>query len=297
MRFELAGSSISKDPRILTINYDETFPVSRWIGEGYTHYEVICIGGGGGPGGAGGAPYMMTYGGGGGGGGLHRIQGYLKDLPSNLPIVVGSGGSIGKCDWGNWPPDWNTLTDGGDGGYTSFNGNTCKAGGGEGGHKPQDPVDGDDPTYFTGDGGSGGQGGTNSIGGGPAGGIGGYFNLSGVNRGQGSDMSFDGTWDGIVGDGGGGGAGGAGGVTNGEFVTAQNGALGSYNIDDTTVYGPGKNALQRDDYPPAGLIRPGGGGGAKATPLSGNPRVYGSGGTGVNNAGARGVVIIRLTIV
>jgi hypothetical protein len=91
-----------------------------WVGLGYTHYEVMCIGAVGGNGSDGGAgiswPYYYTnlpggyllthwyspfpttpsiFGGAGGGGGLHRVAGLLADLPDVIPVVVGSAGAHG----------------------------------------------------------------------------------------------------------------------------------------------------------------------------------------------------------
>jgi hypothetical protein len=97
------------------------FLKADWVGLGYTHYEVMCIGAAGGNGSDGGGdmtwPYYYSgydssgrlimhwydphigspniFGGGGGGGGLHRVAGSLADLPDVTPVVVGVAGAQG----------------------------------------------------------------------------------------------------------------------------------------------------------------------------------------------------------
>ena len=134
------------------------FEKGNWIGLGYTHYEVSCIGGAGGYGGGvrralGYKQYSFSKGGGGGGGGLHRVSGLLSDLPESCPVVIGQAGEKGidgngaqrelvRVDadglayvpYQYYPnPEFREPQPGQDGGTSSFNGDTCQASGGKGG--------------------------------------------------------------------------------------------------------------------------------------------------------------------
>ena len=137
MRLELAGSLVRPDPLVVRYDFNDTFDTLRYIDLGYTHFEVICIGGGGGRGGgidtAGTGTLIRSYGGAGGGGGFHQIRGLLSALPDSCSIVVGQGGVPGIEDVSN-PA---VTTNGGNGGVSTFNTNTCRASGGEGGKRVQ----------------------------------------------------------------------------------------------------------------------------------------------------------------
>jgi Glycine-rich domain len=205
MRFELAGSITAPDPLILKFNANSTFDPAKYTDLGYTDFDVICIGGGGGMGGgintANTGTQIRSYGGAGGGGGLQRVQGLLSALPPTCPVVVGAGGSLGTDHDSNV----GLTTDGGDGGYSSFNGATCQASGGKGGKRVQS----NSLTVATmADGGEGGMGGRTLAGGGASGGTAGTPTATGPGV-PGTDGS-DGTWSGNIGKGGGGGAGGVG---------------------------------------------------------------------------------------
>lgn len=86
-----------------------------YVGLGYTHFEVWCIGAVGGAGGS----YLESsafythgsknYGGGGGGGGLHHVAGLLADLPDATPVVVGQAGIDGVNNLG--PVKWSLISD------------------------------------------------------------------------------------------------------------------------------------------------------------------------------------------
>src|SRR6185503_11440524 len=137
MRIELAGSLIRPDPLVLRFDANATFDTLKYIDMEYTHFEVICIGGGGGAGGgidtANTGTQIRSFGGAGGGGGFHRVRGLLSALPDTCPVVVGGGGALGTEHASN-PA---LTTNGGDGGASTFNTNTCRASGGEGGKRVQ----------------------------------------------------------------------------------------------------------------------------------------------------------------
>lgn len=277
MRFELAGTSIRPAPIVIRIIQNENFYPDNYVQMEYTNFEVICIGAGGGTGGGidtGDA--VRSYGGAGGGGGYHRVRGILLALPNICPVVIGLGGSPGT-DHASNP---GLTTHGADGGYSSFNDTTCRASGGQGGRRVQT----NSLTASTlAHGGVGGVGNRINPGGGAVGGAAGSPSppVSGV-------AGVDGTFFTNVGKGGGGGAGGLGqyGVSE-ALVSATAGGRGSYNPGDTSVYGPG--------FPPSNdpigggqLIVPGSASGAKASPLTGLPTVYGQ-------SGKSGIVVLRLT--
>jgi hypothetical protein len=284
MRIELAGSLIVADPLVIVFNEDADFDVVSYMELGYTHFDVICIGAGGGRGGgidtANTGSLIRNYGGEGGGGGFHRVQGLLSALPTACPVVVGAAGTLGIEHSDNV----GAVTDGGDGGFSSFNDPTCRASGGKGGKK----VESNSSTIATvADGGEGGLGDRVAAGGGASGGVAGIPTDTGPGTpGLNAD---DGQLFQNIGEGGGGGAGGVGKYGSGGItcVAGTNGGRGSYNPGDITVSGPGD--LPSDDPGSGALsIKPGIASGAKAAPLSGLPTVHGQS----NNPG---VVVIRLT--
>lgn len=293
MRFELAGSLIRPAPLLLTFNANATFDTQKYIDDGYTHFDVICIGGAGGMGGGidtgGAGTQIRSYGGAGGGGGFHRARGLLAALPATCPVVVGAGGALGA----EHVSDPAGTTNGGNGGASSFNTNTCRASGGEGGKRVQS----NSVTVTTqAHGGAGGAGNRVTVGGGAAGGVAGTPTATGP--GTPGTAGADGTFINNVGKGGGGGAGGVGKTGSVVCNAGTAGGRGSYNPGDTSVYGPGE---------PAGLgettgsqnVKPGGASGAKASPLNGLPTLYGRSWGGPwtgRRPGDPGVVIIRLTV-
>ena len=286
MRLELAGSLIQPEPLVLRYDANQTFDTQKYIDLGYTHFDIICIGGGGGPGGgidtANTGTLVRSYGGAGGGGGLHRARGLLSALPATCPIVVGAGGTPGTNHLDN-PA---LTTNGGDGGGSSFNTNTCRASGGMGGKR----VQANSLTVSTqAHGGDGGAGNRFNPGGGATGGVAGTPTATGP--GTPGTAGVDGTYFTNIGKGGGGGAGGVakyGGVT---CNAATAGGRGAYNPGDTSVYGPGE-PVSADPQTGAANTRPGGASGAKASPLNGLPTLFGQ---SWGMSGKKGVVIIRLT--
>jgi hypothetical protein len=290
MRFELSGSLIRPDPLVIKFNTNQNFDTVKYMNMGYTNFDVICIGGGGGMGGgidtANTGTLIRSYGGAGGGGGLHRVNGLLSALPSSCPIVIGAGGTLGAEDVSNV----GLVTDGGDGGSSSFNGATCRASGGKGGKKVQS----NSLTVTTSaNGGDGGVGDRVNAGGGAAGGVAGTPSATGP--GVAGVAGVDGTWNGIIAQGGGGGAGGVGKYGSGGTTcnAATSGGRGSYNPGDLSVYAPGDIP---DPDPQSGSLNtvPGGAGGGKPTPVNGLPYTYGNS-AGRRAVGDPGTVVIRLT--
>lgn len=288
MRFELSGSLIRPDPLVLTYTDDATFDTDDYIDLGFTHFEVICIGGGGGAGGGidteNTGTLVKSYGGAGGGGGFHRIRGLLSALPSTCSIVVGAGGANGVSQAGN-PPNLGLVTNGSDGEASTFNTNTCRASGGKGGIR----VQANSVTVSTdADGGEGGIGNRTVAGGGSPGGVAGTPSADGP--GTPGTAGSDGTIsnNGVIGKGGGGGAGGVGKYGGVTCNAATSGGRGSYNPSDTSVYGP-NDSPTNDSATSAVAVVPGRASGAKASPLTGLPAIYGR-----SNGGA-GVVVVRLT--
>lgn len=283
MRIELSGSLVHVEPLNLIFTQDQDFSPEMYTALGYTHFEAICIGAGGGSGGgidtANTGTLIRSYGGRGGGGGFHRSRGVLATLPEPCPISVGQPGADGS-DHASNPA---LTTHGQDGGFSSFNDNTCQASGGEGGKRVQANADNVAPVA---DGGDGGLGNRTAAGGGGAGGVCGTPSPSGPGT-PGIDGK-DGTLINDIGAGGGGGAGGVG--KYGTAVTclsATAGGRGAYDPGDTSVYGPGANPSMDEDTDAADIV-PGDGGGAKTAPLNSLPTVYGS-------SGQPGVVVLRLT--
>lgn len=290
MRFELSGSLSHPDPLVIQFTANQDFDPTKYIAMGYTNFDVICIGGGGGMGGgidtANTGTQIRSYGGAGGGGGLQRVQGLLSALPASCPVVVGAGGALGTEDSSNV----GLVTDGGDGGYSSFNGDTCQASGGKGGQRVQS----NSLTVTTSaNGGEGGIGGRTNAGGGAAGGTAGTPSATGPGV-AGTD-GIDGSWNGSIGSGGGGGAGGVGKYGSGGLTAnaATAGGKGSYNAGDTSVYALGGLEMADQESGSPSVV-PGNAGGAKATPLNGLPYTYGSSHS-ARIPGDKGTVVIRLT--
>ena len=289
MRFELAGTLVRPAPVSLYLANGSEFAPDDYIKQGYTNFDVICIGASGGAGGgintAGTGTNIRSTGGNGGGGGLHRVQGLLTALPALCPVVVGKSGTIGK----DHISDPGQTTDGGDGGYSSFNTTTCVASGGKGGRQVQTNSTTDSTLA---DGGVGGVGGSNVAGGGAIGGTAGTPTATGPGD-PGVDGA-DGGWDGEIGEGGGGGAGGVG--LYGTKVTcnaATAGGAGSFDSGDLQVYGPG-GSPSTEASSGASSVTPGRASGAKAAPITGLTDIYGQSShvAATNNVG---LVVIRLT--
>jgi hypothetical protein len=290
MRFELAGSLLRPAPVIISFTSSQNFDPTIYINKGYTNFDVICIGGGGGMGGgidtANTGTLVRSYGGAGGGGGYHRVRGLLSALPNPCPVVVGAGGALGTEHASN-PA---LTTNGGDGGASTFNTNTCRASGGQGGKR----VQANSLTVTTlAAGGDGGIGNRIIAGGGGTGGVAGTPTATGP--GTAGTAGADGTFAQDIGQGGGGGAGGVGkyGGAGTTCNAATNGGRGSFNPGDTSVYSPG----DIPDADPTSLslsVIPGGAGGAKAAPVNGLPLTYGNS-KGTRAVSDPGIVIIRLT--
>jgi hypothetical protein len=288
MRLELAGSLVRPDPVIVRFDANGNFDVQSYINLGYTHFDVICIGAGGGMGGGidtgNTGTFIRSYGGAGGGGGFHRVRGLLSALPSTCPVVVGIGGVAGTEHASN-PA---LTTNGGNGGSSSFNTNTCLASGGIGGKR----VTTNSTTASTlANGGDGGVGNRGPAGGGGIGGTAGTPTATGP--GTPGIPGADGTFFNNVGKGGGGGAGGVGKYGGITCNPATGGGRGSYNPGDTSVYGPGGSPGNEPNSGAANII-PGGASGAKASPLNGLPTIFGQS-KGNRSNGDPGVVILRLT--
>lgn len=288
MRIELSGSLVAPAPLVLRYEASATFDTAYYINLGYTHFDVICIGAGGGTGGGidtnNTGTLLRCWGGAGGGGGYFRTRGLLSALPSSCPIVVGTGGVVGTSH-ASLPAN---TTDGVDGGYSSFNTNTCRASGGKGGKRVQS----NSTTVTTqAHGGAGGIGNSVVAGGGAAGGIAGTPALPGP--GVAGTPGVDGTFDYDLGKGGGGGAGGVGKYDGTTLNNGTIGGRGSYNPGDISVYGPG-GAISKDPKTLAFDVVPGGASGAKASPLTGLPTIYGQS-KGDLTTGASGIVVVRLT--
>jgi len=284
MRLKLAGSLSQPKPLSLSLVNGTPFIPATYIDMGYTDFDVICIGAGGGRGGgidtANSGTLIRSYGGAGGGGGLQRVKGLLSALPVSCPVLVGVPGVVGTEHVSN-PA---LTTDGTDGGYSAFNGTTCRASGGKGGKRVQS----NSVTVTTqANGGEGGVGGSTIPGGGAAGGVAGT--PSGTGPGTLGTTGFDGSWTGIIGKGGGGGAGGVGKYGGVALDPATDGGRGSYNPGDLIVYGPGEAPTDDLVTNSPGVI-PGKAGGAKASPLNKLPYIYGK-------SGEAGAVVIRLIAV
>jgi Glycine-rich domain len=289
MRLELAGSIDRRMPLVVNLVNGVPFIPQQYIDMGYTDFDVMCIGAGGGMGGGiktgNTGTQIRSFGGAGGGGGLHRARGLLSALPTSCPVVVGVGGAPGT----EHVSDPALTSDGGDGGYSSFNGATCRASGGKGGQK----VVSNSQTVTTGaNGGQGGAGDRILSGGGANGGTAGTPTATGP--GAPGTAAQDGTWNGIIGQGGGGGAGGVAKYGGFTLNAATAGGRGSFNTNDTSVYGPG--GIPASDLLDSGAnnVIPGGASGAKPTPLNDLPYIYGQS-YGQLVVAQFGLVVVRLT--
>lgn len=304
----LPDPNLSSDlpPQTFLFSDGDGFLKADWVGLGYTHYEVICIGAVGGNGGgqrmySGDMQFSISFGGGGGGGGLHRMAGLLSELPDSCPVVVGQAGDNG-IDGDTSPSHFVVPTSGGDGGVSSFNTETCFASGGKGAD-PTRIAAGNYPDSWPifgpgGNGGEGGVGGRALAGGGAFGAESELHYEGGVEptdyRSATLFPAEDGTWDGGVGQGGGGGRGGNY-LTPGDFRAypsrleeASSGGQGSFSYGDTSVYGPRQSRQLFTGFGVSQILIPGSGGGAKLSKLA----TYGSRSPGANPNGA---VFIRLT--
>jgi len=289
MRLELAGSVLQPPPLTVKLLDGVDFVPQQYIDMGYTDFEVLVIGAGGGTGGGirtgNTGTQVRSYGGAGGGGGLHRVRGVLSALPAACPVVVGVGGNPGL----DHVSDPALTTDGEDGGYSSFNGNTARASGGQGGRK----VATNSVTVSSqANGGAGGIGDRILAGGGAVGGVAGTPTATGP--GTPGTAGADGSWDGIIGEGGGGGAGGVGTYLGVTANAATAGGRGSFDPGDTSVYGLATSASTDSGDSGAANIVPGGAGGARATPLNHLPLQYGES-YGVRQKGNDGYVVIQLS--
>jgi hypothetical protein len=291
MRLELSGSIVHVKPLAVIFDVSGSFDAAAYMELGYTNFDVICIGGGGGNGGgidtANTGTLIRNYGGEGGGGGFQRVRGLLSALPSICVVVVGAAGADGTTHVST-PA---STTDGAPGGFSSFNGTTCRASGGLGGKRAQS----NSATIATvANGGQGGIGNTITAGGGGLGGVAGVP----TNPGPGT-LGTDGE-DGIIqeniGHGGGGGAGGVGKyglpvdpvtLRKEPYNAGTAGGRGSYNPDDLLVAGPGEDNYEDPGSGTADIV-PGRASGANASPLNGLPYIYGQSGT-------KGTVVILLT--
>lgn len=290
MRLELAGSMNQPPPLAVKLLDGVPFIPQQYIDMGYTYFDVISIGAGGGMGGGintgNTGTLIRSFGGAGGGGGLHRVRGLLAALPGSCPVVVGVGGAAGV----DHVSDPNQTTDGGDGGSSSFNGDTCRASGGKGGKRVQS----NSLTVTTqASGGQGGVGDRILAGGGALGGSAGTPSATGP--GVAGTPGAYGSWDGTIGQGGGGGAGGVGTYSGITANAATIGGHGSWDPGDTSVYGPGTSPGSDIGASGAASIKPGGAGGAKATPLNALPTLYGRS-FPEQVKGEDGYVVIRLSV-
>ena len=272
-------------------------------------------------------PDRTAMGGGGGGGGMQLSSGVLVDLPDSTPVVVGQSGAdspLGQVrQVGIWTPTINDLNVGVtvdyynsypppnpsysnpqfgvDGGASTFADTVARASGGKGGGPAM--VWTGSAFARQGYGGAGGLGGTAVAGGG-----GGGSTVEGSNGG-------DGLWQPVTGIGAGGGGGKGGTLPTSEGVydprfpppplvqhLASAGGQGSYNFEDTSVYGQrqSRSAAQRVNavysggvltFVPAGdpqFIIPGGGGGAR-------PATNVKAGSYAPGYSPNGVVVVRLS--
>lgn len=289
MRLELAGSMLRPPPLTVKLLGGVDFVPQQYIDMGYSDFEVMVIGAGGGTGGGiktgNTGTQIRSYGGAGGGGGLHRVRGLLAALPAACPVVVGVGGDPGL----DHVSDPALTTHGEDGGYSSFNGDTARASGGRGGRRAQTNSV---TVNSQANGGEGGVGDQILAGGGAAGGISGIPTATGP--GTLGIAGEDGSWDGVVGQGGGGGAGGIGTYLGVTANAASSGGRGSFDVGDTSVYGLGTSPSSDSSDSGAANIVPGGAGGARVTPLTHLPIQYGES-YGTRDKGHDGYVVIRLT--
>lgn len=185
---------------LLQLEDGEPFVKAEYVAQGFTHFDVWCIGAAGGKGGK----YTRNgtwLGGAGGGGGLHHVSGLLADLPDSVDVVVGAAGADGQDNFdidnptfhNEWPsiptmdggeiatpleltpnPNYSPETAGEDGDPSAF-GSIAMASGGQGGWPPAldalvvaydyGPDDWNEYTRRLTSGRLGGNGGTGGIGG------------------------------------------------------------------------------------------------------------------------------------
>lgn len=263
MRLTLGGNMVT--PLVLMLNrwyFDKT----EYVEQGYTNFDVMCIGAAGGYGGGlavpTSTPKVRVYGGAPGGGGVHRMRGLLSQLPIRSDVTVGAPGEDAPD---NTTRTLTGLELGEDGGASSFADGLCRASGGKGGGKAQ---------------------GINYDSAGGLGGLGGIGNSITAGGGM---VDY---WDGSVGSGGRGGNGGSADWDASSAATvATDGARGAYNVDDQSVSGPAGLA-GNDPINNQCLIIPGPGGGANINELTGMDAFFGSRAQGCDPSG---LVIIRLT--
>jgi len=236
-----------------------------WVAPaGVTSVSVVCIGGGGGAVATGGNDFQW------GGGGALAYANNITVVPGNsYTVVVGSVGS----------PSFSGNTNGGD---SSFNSTSCKAGGGATGPTSGFPAAGGVVIYGTG--GAGGAGGkVNSLGGGARGGGGGAGGYSGAG-GAGGNQGASGA------SGAGGGAGGGGGFppgTNaasgggtGIFGEASSGTGGAPGVNGN----PGSNGTIGASLLVGGNYGGGGVGSSFGTDGGGAVRIIWAGTSGITRA-------------
>lgn len=297
MRLKLAGYGGPLYPLLMSLPNGVPFLKATYVNQGYTNFEVLCIGGSGGFG----AGIIRTassmdendmrrpFGGGPGGGGAQRVSGLLETLPDSCDVEVGSAGADSPD-----VADTEEPQPGVDGGPSRFNpdDNTCMASGGQGGGAAY-PW-GFDSYWRAGNGGAAGTGATTSDSGGGSTGASSEF-------GEDPAVAADsGTWDPVLGIGVGGG-GGAGGLSiwtpsvGAPYVedAPSPGGHGAYHVANQSYYSPGGSVrLGNIGASVIALVGAGAGGGAKATVLNSLFTAYGTRAYGLYGVG---IVLIRLT--
>lgn len=285
MRIKFNGSVRLPEPIIITLANGIPFRPQVYLAQGYTRYDVLCIGAAGGYGGTAGTVStgynnLLVHGGGPGGGGSHLVRNRdLSLLPSSVPIVVGSQGARGN-DATKPPTLASTATNGADGGYSSFNDTVCRASGGQGGLAAV--FSGSRLTAYA-FGGAGGLGNRTTAGGGGSAGTG--ADLNGGN----------GSWDGSIGGGGGGGVGGIG-LWSSEtlYISPGVGGAGAWNATDQTMFSSPGGSINLNRAPILTQTAPDGGGGAQTYKLNGLTSIFGSGAPASQVVSGDGIVMIRL---
>jgi len=272
------------DYKVHTFETSGTFTVT----DGSGNVELLIVGGGG----AGGWCSLSSAGGGGGGGGVREIPAYAV-VPGAYTVTVGAGGVTNS---GTNPPS-------GDGGDSSFDGETA-VGGGHGGSTHS-------VSFPTGEDGAGGGSG----GGGSAGGHSGGLGTSGQGE-AGGGGSTGGSTATRASGGGGGGAGGLGDSSPNVWNGGDGGDGIESDITGTGVFyggggGGGRGNPSESSIPPNAVGMGGSGGGGDGgndvnldpndQPTAGTDGLGGGGGGGGSNgftgstgaAGGSGVVIVR----
>lgn len=268
MRIHLKGYTPAEESIVIQLSTGN-FVKDNWVALGYTSFEVLCIGGSGGMGGSAGghtSPYddnTVFFGGGGGGGGMHYVTGLLSSLASSTAVVIGAAGVDGTDTL-----SINTAaTSGTSGGATTFGGTLCRASGGLGG------AGGGTVIYPPG--GQGGNGGTTVAGGG---GLPGDLNA-------GRQSAVDGTYDGLIGQGGGGGIGTIATYPNYDLKLYTPPSIGSagqnpQNVNINHAFRVSKGIVDMNAYrgylPSGSECWPENGGGANAIGLTGTHYIAGT---------------------